>query len=439
MSGKSHTRAFFGSTFDCACGRWHAILPRQVLVAPDAVGRLPQLCAGATAGRRVAVLMDARTRDVAGKAVAEALARAWQVQQIVLPDPPSGSPVCDDLTHDALAASIGPVDLIVPVGSGVLCDLGKWLAFERSVPFVPFATAASMNGFASGNVAATVEGVKSLFVAGPPPAVAACPAILAEAPYELTAAGLGDALAKSVSSADWLLNHVLFGDFYCQAAVDLIADVEPLYTSHPADIAARRPAAMGALLDALLLTGSAMTMAGSSAPASGGEHLLSHTLDMMSTLDGLPHDLHGRQVGLGTVLCSELYRRVLQIESPRFLPPVEAIDATFWGRLGEPIAKLYAQKVLRLHQVKAVLSGREAWDELRRRLAPVVRPPETISACLRAAGAAWRAGDIGCDRQRVLVAFSHAHQARARFTVLDLAYLMGLLPASAAEIIDRWA
>jgi hypothetical protein len=62
-----------------------------------------------------------------------------------------------------------------------------------------------------------------------------------------------------------------------------------------------------------------------------------------------------------------------------------------------------------------------------------------VSDCLRAAGAAWRAQDIRCDRRRLLIAFSHAHQARARFTVLDLALLLGLLPDVSGEILDRWA
>ena len=47
-----------------------------------------------------------------------------------------------------------------------------------------------------------------------------------------------------------------------------------------------------------------MTMAETSAPASGGEHLISHSLDMMSSIDGQPHDLHGRQVGIGTILAA---------------------------------------------------------------------------------------------------------------------------------------
>ncbi len=431
---------FFGSTLHCACGRTHVIWPRKVVAADDTVKRMPAFCAEVSAGRRVAVLMDIRTAAVAGSAVAAELADAsWQVSETVIPDPPCSSPVCDEATHEALAARLGAVDLVVPVGSGVLCDLGKWLAFERSVPFVPFATAASMNGYTSANVAPTIGGVKSLFAAAPPPLVVACPAVLAEAPYEMTAAGLGDVLAKSTSSADWYLNHALFGDFYCQAAVDLIADIEPLYRDCPADLTARRPAAMKALLDALLLTGSAMTMAGSSAPASGGEHLISHTLDVMSSLDGLPHDLHGRQVGLGTVLCSELYRRVLEVESPDFRPPQETIDESFWGRLAGPIAALYTQKVPRLRAVQDRLTGKGAWDNLRQKLSAFLRPPERISACLSAAGAAWRAEHIGCDRRRLLEALLHAHQARARFTVLDLSRLLGLMPQAAAQIVDRWA
>jgi glycerol-1-phosphate dehydrogenase [NAD(P)+] len=433
-------QAFFGSAFDCPCGKRHEILPRRVAVTDDAVAQMPALCSPATAGRRAAVLMDVRTADVAGRAVAAAMSKAgWHVDEIVIPDPPSGSPVCDDATHDALARRLGPVDLIVPVGSGVICDLGKWSAFQRSIPFVPFATAASMNGYSSANIAITRGGVKSLGEAAAPPAVASCPAILAEAPYEMTAAGLGDVLAKSVSSADWYLSHILFGDFYCQAAVDMIADIEPLYLEHPADLAARRPEAIRTLLDALLLTGSAMTMVGTSAPASGGEHYISHTLDMMTAIDGHPHDLHGRQVGLGTVLGAALYRRVLAAESPDFRPPAETIDKKFWGRLTEPLAALYTQKLPRLRQLKGLLSAGGAWDDLRRRLSPMLRPPEVISKCLSAAGAACRAEHIGCDRRRLLDAFLHAHQIRDRVTVLDLAWMLGLMPQAAADIVDRWA
>ena len=86
-----------------------------------------------------------------------------------------------------------------------------------------------------------------------PLAVLSNPEVIANAPYEMTAAGLGDILAKSVSSLDWYLNHFLFDDYYCEASVNLIADIEPLYFDHPKDIYERKPEAMEALFQGLLL------------------------------------------------------------------------------------------------------------------------------------------------------------------------------------------
>jgi glycerol-1-phosphate dehydrogenase [NAD(P)+] len=433
-------RAIFGTTFDCECGRTHRVQPDEVIYAPDAVDRLPEACSRVAAGRRCAVLMDTRTAEVAGRRVAEALAAdGWDVREILVEDPPGGEPVCDDVTRGALAPRAAGVDLIVPVGSGVISDLGKWLAFDADVPLVTFATAASMNGYASANVAPAIDGVKTLVRARPPAAILSTPAVLAGAPYEMTAAGLGDVLAKSVSSADWHLNHRLFGDYYCRRSVSLVEEIEPMYLDAPGDLLARKPGAIAALFDALLLTGAAMTMAETSAPASGGEHLLSHCLDMMSSLDGRPHDLHGRQVGVAAILTAELYRRVLAVESPEPRDPPEQIDRAFWGPLAGAVAARYAEKLPRLRQATEALTAGDRWGRLRAELAAMVRPPERIRDCLAAAGAACRAEHIACDRGRLTAAVAHAHEIRPRVTVLDLAGLLALMPQAAAEIVDQWA
>jgi glycerol-1-phosphate dehydrogenase [NAD(P)+] len=460
--------SIYGTTFDCECGRRHVVRPEEIIYSSDAVPRLPEVCAkyvAAPAGvqPRCAVLMDARTRAAAGERAAAALrAAGWQVNEVMVPDRtgggPAGSPasgpvaaalgrqgsrprdpVCDDVTKAALAARLGSVDLVVPVGSGVVNDLGKWLAFDAGVPFIPLATAASMNGYTSANVAPTIGGVKTLLRAAPPPAVLAEPAVIAAAPYEMTASGLGDAMAKSVSSADWRLNHLLFGDYYCARGVALITEIEPLYLDHPEAIRARHAMALAALLDALLLTGVAMTLAESSAPASGGEHLISHSLDMMSALDGRPHDLHGRQVGVATVMAAELYRRVLAIESPALRDAPSTVDGPFWGRLAAGVAEEYARKADRLRSARTTLAAGDTWDNLRADLSAMLRPPERIHNCLQAAGAACSAEDIGCPRDRLLDTFRHAHEIRPRFTILDLAHLTGILPAAAEEIVEQWA
>lgn len=439
-------RDIFGTSFSCSCGRVHQIEPREVVYCDDALERLGDVClrflvARGGKGNGVAVLMDVRTRRAAGERAAEVLAKGnWRVQEIIVPDRADRqTPVCDDDTKEDLSKRLESVDLIVPVGAGVINDLGKWLAFERGVPFVPFATAASMTGYTSANVAPAIGGVKTLLRAAAPPAVLSAPAVLRDAPYELTTAGLGDMLARPVSSADWRLNHLLFGDYYCPRAVSLVAEVEPLYMDKPAELRARRPQAIEGLFAALLLTGVSMTMAGSSAPASGGEHMISHTLDMLAEVNGTGHDLHGRQVGIGSVLCAELYRRVLAVESPEVGTPSAQVDRAFWGRLGAAVAEQYAQKIPRLNQAGELLRLGGTWDRLRAELAPMVPPPAALRDCLVATGSAAVAGDIGCSKQRLLEAFVGAHQIRPRFTVLDLAGLLGLLPAVAEAIVAEWA
>ena len=431
----------FGSTFDCTCGRRHHIEPREVIYAPDAPERLAAACASLTAGRRVAVLMDVRTRAAAGADVAQAFADAgWQVGELLVEDPAEGvSPRCDDVTRRELEGRLDRPDLVCPVGGGVINDMGKWIAMDHSLPYVCFATAASMNGYASSNISPTIDGVKRLVYGRAPVIVASAPDVLQEAPGELTASGLGDVLAKSVSSADWYANHLLFGDFYCPRSVALVEDIEPMYLDHPAELAGGEGEAVEALFAALLLTGVAMTMAETSSPSSGAEHLIGHCLDMMSSVDGAPHDLHGRQVGLGTIIASELYRRVLVVESPEFAEPAEAIDTPFWGRIAHEVEAEYVEKIPRLGAAREKLSKGGEWDRLRQALGAMVRPPERTRDCLAAAGGAYRAEHIGCPPDRLLAALTHAHEIRSRFTVLDLARLTGVLPAAAQEILEQWS
>jgi glycerol-1-phosphate dehydrogenase [NAD(P)+] len=179
-------------------------------------------------------------------------------------------------------------------------------------------------------------------------------------------------------------------------------------------------------------------MTETSFPSSGGEHLVSHSLDMMSSMDSSDHDLHGRQVGVGVILTCELYRRVLAVESPALSEPVEQIDRAFWGPLTDVVDEEYQQKVPRLHEARRLLAQPGAWDGLRQDLAPLTRAPELVRDCLRSAGAAWRAEDIGCSRERLEQAFRHARQMRSRFTVLDLAHLAGVLPGAYGEIVEQW-
>ena len=359
-------------------------------------------------------------------------------QHIIVPDTENGSPICDDITYDWLNGQCPPADIALAVGCGVINDLTKWFAFEHDLPYAVIATAATMNGFTAANVAPALKGVKTIISARSPLAVFAVPSVIVKAPFELTAAGLGDTIAKPVSTADWILNHIFYDEYFCRYCSEIINALEQYYFDRPEDIKNRKPEAIEALFNALLYSGIAMTIIGTSAPASGGEHILSHTLDMMSSIDGIPHDLHGRQVGIGTLFASAVYDRIFQIERPACCPFPSEIDSMFWGGLAENVRQQYEQKKPMLQTMRDKLIDGKTWPAFLDACRNQVRSPGQIKSCLKAAGAAHTFSDIKCSRQRLVAAVLHMHEIRKRPTIIDLAWILGILPGAAEEIIDQW-
>ena len=435
-----------GTSFACACGRVHEVPVRTLLYEAGVIGSLPEIVRqggrGATT-EPVVVVADVRTWDIWGARVYDALKQAGlRVSRIIVPDRAKGGPVCDDHTVQGLIGQLRGMhpDTVVAVGSGVINDLCKWASFETRVPYIVTATAASMNGYSSANVAPTIAGVKRLIEARPPVAVIAEPAVVEQAPREMTAAGFGDTIAKFQSNVDWIMNRVLLDEYYCEFCAGIASSLEPLYLNRPEDIRDGRREAVKGLFEALFWTGLAMTLVGTSAPASGGEHLLSHTLDMMAEVRGHAHDLHGRQVGLGTLLSAALYQRVLAVETPAAGELPTTIDAGFW-RMPSVVAAIegqYEAKRPRLEIIRQKIAAGHLWDQLRTQLAAEVRSPETIGSWLRRAGAAVSMDDIGCPRERIKAAILHMHEIRKRTTIVDLAWLLGILPEGVDDLIDQW-
>jgi glycerol-1-phosphate dehydrogenase [NAD(P)+] len=427
------------TTFNCECGRNHKVPIRSIIYADDALARLPEVLDSIVQGHRIVLVADKRTWAITGEDAKKILEQSNRlVQHIIVPDTETGGPVCDEPTHAWLNDRMPPADIALAIGSGVINDLTKWSAFDKNIPYAVFATAATMNGYTAANVAPTINGVKSLIRAQAPLAVFAIPSIIVEAPFELTAAGLGDTIAKPVSTADWIFNNIFCGESFCRYCSQIINSLEPYYFEHPEDIINRKPTAIEALFNALLYSGIAMTIIGTSAPASGGEHLLSHTLDMMTSIDGIEHDLHGRQVGLGTIFASALYERIFKIEKPVCHSYPDDIDSKFWGPLAGSVREQYEQKIPTMRTICEKLNDSKSWGEFLAAARQQVRTPAQIKNCLKTAGAAHTVSDIGCSHERLLATALHMHEIRKRPTIIDLAWILGIMPSAAEEIIGRW-
>ncbi|NNK12921.1 MAG: iron-containing alcohol dehydrogenase [Desulfofustis sp.] len=437
-------KELLGSSFECRCGKTHTVPTEKFFYAEDAFGSITGLIDTYSPASSCLIIADSRTYGVAGREIADLCKNGGaKCSRFIVPDHGGESPTVDDTTRDLLLKRTADSDFLLALGSGVINDLVKWVAFLQHKPYIVVATAASMNGYASANVAATIDGLKVLFHATPPKAVIATPDILLNAPYELSAAGLGDVLAKPVSSADWRLNHFLFEDYFCQFSIDLLKDLEPVYLKNPDKIRNRDSDAFKALFTALFYSSIAMTITGTSSPASGGEHLVSHTLDMLATRNSCSHDLHGRQVGVSSILMAALYERILTIDQPRFSLPPSQVDETFWGALTPVVAKEYEAKLPKMSRAVEILNQPGNWEACKSAIKPHLIPARQLKECLRHAGAVHRYSDLRFNKAPVTQDFfvsvvSHASQMRSRFTILDIAVLLEIIPEETEELIVKW-
>jgi glycerol-1-phosphate dehydrogenase [NAD(P)+] len=187
-------------------------------------------------------------------------------------------------------------DYVVGIGGGRVVDVAKVAAARAEIDFISVPTQASSDGMCSPvAVMQGPDGRPRSLGARIPVAVVVDMSVLLQAPLITWRSGLGDLISNLSAVEDWRLAHALFGepldDFACLTAEAAALSVY----QEAADIEGRR--FREKLVRGVILSGISMEMAGSSRPASGSEHLISHALDRL-----LPEPrLHGLQVALGTI------------------------------------------------------------------------------------------------------------------------------------------
>jgi len=116
----------------------------------------------------------------------------------------------------------------------------------------------------------------------------------------------------------------------------------------------------------------------------------------------------------------------------------EPTNKAFWGAIAPVVEEEHARKKIKAAKAIEKLKTGDCWDELRVLARKSIRTASEIRDCLKAAGAACRIVDIGCDRRRFLDAALNCHQMRERYTVIDLARAVGIMPNAANEIIEEY-
>ena len=192
---------------------------------------------------------------------------------------------------------------LVGVGGGKAIDIAKMASEDHGVGFVSVPTAASHDGIVSGRGSVAEGDTRHSVAAEPPLAVVADTEILADAPWRLTTAGCADIISNYTAVRDWQLANRLKNVEYSEYAGALSQMTAEMLVQNADSIKQGLEESAWVVVKALVSSGVAMSIAGTSRPASGAEHLFSHTLDQLAP--GVA--LHGHQVGVGAIMTEYLH------------------------------------------------------------------------------------------------------------------------------------
>jgi glycerol-1-phosphate dehydrogenase [NAD(P)+] len=195
------------------------------------------------------------------------------------------------------------VGFLIGVGGGKAIDIAKMAAAELDTGFVSVPTAASHDGIVSGRASMPEGKQRHSVAAAPPLAVVADTTVLAEAPWRLTTAGCADIISNYTAVRDWELARRLKNVEYSEYAGALSRMTAEMLVENADSIKQGLEESAWVVVKALVSSGVAMSIAGSSRPASGAEHLISHRLDRIAP----GRAFHGHQVGVAAIVAEYLH------------------------------------------------------------------------------------------------------------------------------------
>lgn len=422
--------------FDCECGRHHVCALQYLKIGRGAVESVPEMLA-AMGKKRPFVVCDQNTYEVAGRRVCEILDRAGVEHGLYVIPGKRISPAEWEV-GSALMHYDPRCDMLLGVGSGVVNDTCKVLAHAIGVPSAIVGTAPSMDGYASNSSSMEVNHVKVSLYNHAPVGILLDSEILAQAPMRMLWAGLGDMVAKYIAVCEWRISHIVTGEFYCESIAQMMRSALKKIVDASDGITKRDPDAIQSIAEGLVVAGMAMAYAEISRPASGLEHYFSHMWEMMALERGVPYDLHGIQVGVGTVLSMKLYRKIRQIQPDRAKAEahMKAFSRADWEAQVRRIFGKTADEIIAIEDkthkndparhAKRLDNLVNHWDEILKIIDEELPDYDALYQTMSKTGMPMRPSEIDVPMDDVVNAFIGARDIRDKYLSCSFLWDLGL-------------
>ncbi|MBN1776921.1 MAG: sn-glycerol-1-phosphate dehydrogenase [Clostridiales bacterium] len=422
----------------CACGRTHRAKLKYLMIGSGAIRFLPEALK-AVGCTRPFLFCDGNTYKAAGLE-AEAALNGAGIKYTPFQFPQGHVEPDEHAVARLREVFDSSCDCVLSVGSGVLTDCGKVLAYERGLPQVAAATAPSMDGYASNSSSMIENRVKVTRYNACPQAVLADTDILKDSPERMLLAGLGDMLAKSVAQCEWRISHIVTGEYYCEEVAALMRRSLLRITAAAPRLLQRDGAAVEAVTEGLVLSGLAMTFAQVSRPASGLEHYFSHAWDMCALRDGKRPELHGIQVGVGTALTLKILDRLrtLRPDEETVKRAISSFDPNAWEREMRRVFGGAAEELIRKEysvwhkndpgaRMARFTRIRDHWDEILRIMDEELPDTAETIGLMRSLRLPVSPREIGITDRQTRDAFIRSRDIRDKYLTSSMLWDMGLL------------
>ncbi|MCM8785862.1 MAG: iron-containing alcohol dehydrogenase [Candidatus Omnitrophica bacterium] len=431
-----------GKSFKCKfCGRIHKIEIEKI--KDGKIEKIEKFISKILKGKKLLILCDDITWEVAGRYIKEQIKNNIPITLILKPKNEKRVTARYEYI-DEIEKNIQDVSLIITVGAGTITDLGKLTGNKYKIPVFSFPTAPSMNGYTSPVAAFIKEGVKLTIPVNPPKSIYIDREILSKAPLELIKAGFADSLAKSFANADWKISSIITSEKFCSLPLKIVSKAEKKYINKSNLILKRDKKIIKNLMDGLNLGGISMIIAGSSSPASGGEHLISHFLDMYACQNNRElFSYHGLQVGTGIYISSLIYERLKHLndfEIKKMLnkrnidyDEKERILISLFPSSKNLLKDIFKKKNDNLKKMRIKLF--EEWENIKKTAFSIVYNPVEIKNFLSKVNCPVYLNEIVPEKNLIYKTFLLSRFIREKITILDIADEIGILEEIANEYI----
>jgi len=435
----------------CTCGRDHSVDIGNIHIHEEVRSKMIKLITAGYTDKKIIIVCDKNTREAAGKSLTEMLkTHDLDAEQCLLNGRTYVTP--DERTIGKTLIQIpADADLLIGVGSGTLNDITRFLAFRLHIPYFTFATAPSMDGYASSVSPLSINHIKTTVRCKPAEEIFANPKLLGDAPEFLISAGFGDLFGKHIASMDWLVSHTMEGEYFCgnisKLLITLLGDIETkISEGDPFGVDS-----IDLLIRGLILSGLTIQLAGgSSRPVSGSDHHISHFFEMKHYFEEAPKFLHGHTVALGMYLMSRMYKKVF---AEGFKGLVK-LHEKHKNRQDNALRKQRLERSFKVMAQEKITSWENSipdrerllslwnklethWEELETFYKNTVLSPAEIEQYYDQVKLKFRPQDYDYSRELVEDALICAKEIRPRFTLLTLLDSLSLLDYFTDMVVDE--